>query len=73
MINPNTTFPIPNISRLCFLKNIINQSNIIIGDYTYYDDPVIKQKFAETVLWIYQKPQTICIRNLVIAPTDYEP
>ena len=25
-------------SRLCFLKNIVNNPNIIIGDYTYYDD-----------------------------------
>jgi virginiamycin A acetyltransferase len=36
--NPNTTFPLANYDRLCFLKNIIKNPNIIVGDYTYYDD-----------------------------------
>jgi virginiamycin A acetyltransferase len=36
--NPNTTFPLANVERLCFLKNIIKNPNINVGDYTYYDD-----------------------------------
>lgn len=36
--NPNTLFPLPNYKKLCFLKNLINNPNIIVGDYTYYDD-----------------------------------
>ncbi len=32
------TFPLPHHGRLCFLKNIIKNPNIIVGDYTYYDD-----------------------------------
>ena len=35
---PTTTFPLPNYYRLCFLKNIITNPNIIVGDFTYYDD-----------------------------------
>jgi virginiamycin A acetyltransferase len=31
-------FPIPNYDKLCFLKNTITNPNIIVGDYTYYDD-----------------------------------
>lgn len=31
-------FPLPHYDRLCFLKNIIKNPNIIVGDYTYYDD-----------------------------------
>ncbi|WP_219225266.1 CatB-related O-acetyltransferase [Pedobacter antarcticus] len=31
-------FPLKSYDRLCFLKNIIKNPNIIIGDYTYYDD-----------------------------------
>ncbi len=31
-------FPLENYKRLCFLKNIITNPNIIVGDYTYYDD-----------------------------------
>jgi len=34
----NTKFPLKNYDRLCFLKNIITNPNIIVGDYTYYDD-----------------------------------
>lgn len=31
-------FPLTDYKRLCFLKNIVNNPNIIVGDYTYYDD-----------------------------------
>ena len=34
----NEKFPLANYDRLCFLKNIITNPNIIVGDYTYYDD-----------------------------------
>ena len=34
----NIKFPLPHYDRLCFLKNIITNPNIIVGDYTYYDD-----------------------------------
>ncbi len=27
-----------NYNKLCFLKNIIKNPNIVVGDYTYYDD-----------------------------------
>jgi virginiamycin A acetyltransferase len=36
--DPNTVFPLANYDKLCFLKNYINNPNIEIGDYTYYDD-----------------------------------
>lgn len=37
------------------------------------DDYIIAvEDIAKTVLWIYQQPQAICIRDLVIAPTFYE-
>ncbi len=40
MIGPdkNTKFPLEHYKNLCFLKNIITRPNIIVGDYTYYDD-----------------------------------
>lgn len=31
-------FPLKDYNRLCFLKNIIKNPNIIVGVYTYYDD-----------------------------------
>lgn len=36
--NKDIKFPLENYDKLCFLKNIIKNPNIIIGDYTYYDD-----------------------------------
>ncbi len=51
MINPNQTFPIEKTKRLCFLKNIINTSNILIGDFTYYDDPDDVHNFLKNVLY----------------------
>lgn len=36
--NPTTLFPLAGMNRPCFLKNLIKNSNIIVGDYTYYDD-----------------------------------
>ena len=34
----DSVFPIENYDKLCFLKNIINSPNIVVGEYTYYDD-----------------------------------
>ena len=31
-------FPLAHYDRLCFLKNIIKNPNIVVGDFTYYDD-----------------------------------
>jgi virginiamycin A acetyltransferase len=36
--NKEKLFPLENYNRLCFLKNSIKNPNIIVGDYTYYDD-----------------------------------
>lgn len=32
----NKAYPNENIKSICFIKNIINNENIIVGDYTYY-------------------------------------
>jgi virginiamycin A acetyltransferase len=34
----DTRFPLAHYDRLCFLKNIVKNPHIIVGDYTYYDD-----------------------------------
>lgn len=51
MIDPNQKFPITNVKRLCFLKNVIDNPNIIVGDYTYYDDPDNVENFLKNVLY----------------------
>lgn len=45
----NTIYPLSNYNRLCFLKNIIHNPNIIVGDYTYYDDMENVQNFERNV------------------------
>lgn len=36
--DPKDIFPNSNIPSLCFIKNVVKNPNIIVGDYTYYDD-----------------------------------
>jgi len=45
----NTKFPLPNYDRLCFLRNIVKNPNIIVGDYTYYDDFENVENFEKNV------------------------
>lgn len=37
------------------------------------DQFVTPEEFAEIILWIYEQRSKICIRDLVVAPTNYEP
>ncbi len=46
-------FPLKDYKRLCFLKNIIVNPNIIIGDYTYYDDFEDVFNFEKNVKYHY--------------------
>lgn len=47
--NPNQLFPLDNYNRLCFLKNQVENPNIEIGDYTYYDDFETVENFEKNV------------------------
>lgn len=38
MPDPNEIFPTEH-KTICFIKNVISAPNILVGDYTYYDDP----------------------------------
>jgi virginiamycin A acetyltransferase len=45
----NLKFPLKDYNRLCFLKNIVCNPNIIVGDYTYYDDFENVENFEKNV------------------------
>jgi virginiamycin A acetyltransferase len=47
--NKDAVFPLSDYNRLCFLKNIIKNPNIIVGDYTYYDDFEHVENFEKNV------------------------
>ncbi len=49
----NKKFPLENYDRLCFLKNSITNPNIIVGDYTYYDDFESVKNFEKNVKYLF--------------------
>lgn len=49
-----SAFPNPAIPSLCYIKNIVKNPRIIIGDYTYYDDIDGADKFEEHVTHFYE-------------------
>lgn len=51
--NPNDIIPNPNIPSLCFIKNVVKNPNIIVGDYTYYDDIDGAESFEKHVTHFY--------------------
>ena len=51
--NPESMFPNRNIKSLCFIKNVVKNPNIIVGDYTYYDEINGADKFEERVTHHY--------------------
>ena len=51
--DPNVVFP-NEYKTSCFLKNVIQAPNIIVGDYSYYDDPIDPSGFEKNnVLFNY--------------------
>jgi virginiamycin A acetyltransferase len=49
--SPHTKYPLTNQTRLVYLKNIVKNPNIIVGDYTYYDDFENPENFERNVLY----------------------
>jgi virginiamycin A acetyltransferase len=46
-LSPDLLHPMPGQSRLVFLKNCITSPAVMVGDYTYYDDPDGPEHFQE--------------------------
>lgn len=53
MNGPNSAVkhPMAGFPQVCFIKNTVDNPNIIIGDYTYYDDPEDSENFERNVLY----------------------
>lgn len=52
--DPDAIYPNPQIKQICFIKNVITRPNIIVGDYTYYDDKDGAERFEERVTHHYE-------------------
>jgi virginiamycin A acetyltransferase len=49
--SPSNKHPMAGFPQVCFIKNTINNPNIIVGDFTYYDDPDDSENFERNVLY----------------------
>ena len=51
--DPASGHPVATFPQVGFLKNLIKSPNIVVGDYTYYDDPEGPERFEQNVLYHY--------------------
>lgn len=49
--DPTNTHPMEGFPQVCFIKNSVKNPNILIGDFTYYDDPDDSENFERNVLY----------------------
>jgi len=49
--DPKNKHPMAGFPQVCFIKNTVDNPKIIIGDYTYYDDPEDSENFERNVLY----------------------
>lgn len=52
--DPKAIHPNPAIPSVCYIKNVITRSTILVGEYTYYDDPVDSEGFEAHVTHHYE-------------------
>lgn len=52
--DPNAIYPNKAIKSICYIKNVVTRPNIIIGDYTYYNDIDGAKKFEDHVTHHYE-------------------
>ncbi len=51
--DPGCLHPLEGFPRVCFIRNTVGNPNIVVGDYTYYDDPEDAENFERNVLYHY--------------------
>ena len=49
--DPKDKHPMKGFPQICFIQNTVSNPNIIVGDYTYYDDPKDSEDFERNVLY----------------------
>lgn len=52
--NPNAIYPNEAIKSVCFIKNVVTRPNILVGEYTYYDDNTGPEQFESHVTHHYE-------------------
>ncbi len=49
--DPKDKHPMKGFPQICFIQNTVSNPNIVVGDYTYYDDPEDSENFERNVLY----------------------
>lgn len=49
--DPTQRHPLPGFPQVCFLRSVITNPLIEVGDYSYYDDPEGPEQFEKNVLY----------------------
>lgn len=49
--DPKNKHPMEGFPQVCFIRNTVQNPNIVIGDYTYYDDPEDAENFERNVMY----------------------
>ncbi len=49
--DPADKHPMAGFPQVCFIKSTVTNPNIVVGDYTYYDDPEDSEGFERNVLY----------------------
>lgn len=58
--------------RICNVAPAKIKTPMIVPSSLSDDQTISVEDMANTILWVYEQPKTICIRDIVIAPTHYE-
>jgi virginiamycin A acetyltransferase len=66
--DPNQVHPLPTTDRVVFLKPVVTSEKIVVGDYTYYDDPGDPTAFEQNnVLYGYGPERLVIGRYCALA------
>ncbi|MFO0875994.1 MAG: Vat family streptogramin A O-acetyltransferase [Gemmataceae bacterium] len=49
--DPRQKHPMASFPQVCYIRNTVQNPNIVVGEYTYYDDPDDSENFERNVLY----------------------
>jgi virginiamycin A acetyltransferase len=66
--DPDTLHPMPDFPRVVFLRPLVKDPRIEVGEYTYYDDPDAAEEFeTRNVLYAYGPEKLVIGKYCAIA------
>ena len=51
--DPADPHPMKGFPQVCYIRNTVRNPQIVVGDYTYYDDPEDSEGFERNVLYLF--------------------